>query len=246
MARELPCVMLPGWGYTPAVWNPVIAELEQLGIPRHRILTPGLPAKPHQTLVQTLSPLIRAFPERTHLIGWSLGGALALALTQAMPQQVASLTLISSTPCFMNRADWVNGQPTALLDDFDQRLAADPAALRKRFSMLIRHGDREAGRNHALCETLARTNDADPIRLAAGLSLLREIDLRNAAVTVKTPTLLLHGTNDAVVPMSAARWLHQTISSSTLRQIDHASHALPVTHSHQVSVAIAAMTGSIA
>lgn len=238
----LPLVLLPGWGFTPAVWKPVIAELVQLGVQRHRILTPNLPFHPQNTLAQTLGPFIQALPGHAHLIGWSLGGELALALAQAFPERLASLTLVSSTPCFMNRADWSDGQPDALLDDFDQRLAADPAALLKRFSMLIRHGDSGAGRDRVLGETLALANDTDPSRLAAGLSLLRDIDLRATVCAITMPTLLIHGTQDAVVPIVAAEWLAKNIEKATLLEIHNASHALPLTHSHPTARAIVNLT----
>ena len=130
----------------------------------------------------------------------------------------------------MNRTDWSAGQPASLIDDFDQRLATNPTALLKRFSMLIRHGDAEAGRDRALAEVLSQMNDTDSDRLAAGLSLLREIDLRAAAATIQTPTLLIHGKQDAVVPFAASEWLARTLSRAELLEIGNASHALPLTH----------------
>ena len=241
-----PIVLLPGWSFTPTVWEPLIAALDQRGIHRDRLLTPELPLEQRLTLAQRLDDLGSRLPARAHLIGWSLGGELALAWAQRMPERTASLTLLSSTPCFMNRSDWSAGQSATLLDDFDQRLAANPAALLKRFSMLIRHGDAEAGRDRTLADDLARMNELDPGRLATGLSLLREIDLRATAGTIKVPTLLIHGKQDAVVPIAASEWLEQALSHAELLEIDHASHALPVTHCAEIANFIAARIGASA
>ena len=243
--NTLPTVLLPGWGFTPAVWEVLIAALERHGIQRNRLLPLKLPLCPQQTLTQTLEALASRLPAQAHLIGWSLGGELALALAQSLAvqtNQLASLTLVSSTPCFMNRADWAAGQPVSLLDDFDQRLVANPIALLKRFSMLIRHGDTDATRNRALTENLMHVNDTDQARLAAGLSLLREIDVRANVAAVRIPARIIHGTQDAVTPLAAATWLQQHIPDATLHTINGASHALPLTHTEALATAIATMT----
>lgn len=234
-----PIVLLHGWGFTPAIWHPLIEALVAHGIARSRIQTPSLPLHAGLSFVQILAALAALLPTRGHVVGWSLGGELALALAQRSPSRVASLTLISSTPCFMNRDDWVAGQPASLLDDFDQRLAADPAALLKRFATLIRHGDAKASRDRSLAEYLAQAYETDPARLAAGLQLLRQIDLRTTASDLSLPTRLLHGTQDAVTPIPAAEWLQQQ-TRATLHRVEDASHALPLTHPTRVAADLSA------
>ncbi len=233
-----PIVLLHGWGFTPEVWNPLIAALEEHGIERSRMLAPVLPLQPNQSLSETLAALSTQLPDRAHIVGWSLGGELALALAQTHPNKIASLTMISSTPCFMNRDDWSAGQPTSLLDDFDERLATNPTALLKRFATLIRHGDAEASRDRALSEHLALMSDQNVGRLSAGLALLRDIDLRASAI-VHLPYLLIHGTHDAVTPLIAAEFLAQT-AQARLHRIDNASHVLPLTHPTQIATHLSA------
>lgn len=240
--RATPIVLLHGWGFTPEVWNPLANTLVKLGLQRERILTPALPLQPQQSFAQTIETLAASLPPRVHLLGWSLGGELALALAQAHPERVISLTMIGSTPCFMNRDGWTAGQPTTLLDDFDQRLAANPSALLKRFSMLIRHGDTEASRDRSLADTLAAMNETEVGPLAAGLTLLRETDLRAIAPLITIPTRIIHGTQDAVTPLAAAAWLQQSMPDATLHAIDGASHALPLTHGDELARLIVAMT----
>ena len=237
-----PIVLLHGWGFTPAVWEPLIEALVAHGIARSRIQTPSLPLDAGLSFAQILAALL---PTRAHVVGWSLGGELALALAQRSPSRVASLTLISSTPCFMNRDDWVAGQPASLLDDFDQRLAADPAALLKRFATLIRHGDAKASRDRSLAEYLAQAYETDPARLAAGLQLLRQVDLRTDSAAMSVPLMLVHGTRDAVTPLPAAQWLQQQ-TRATLHRIEGASHALPLTHPTRVAAYLSAFIEQLA
>jgi pimeloyl-[acyl-carrier protein] methyl ester esterase len=232
-AQTAKLILLHGWGFTPAVWTPVIDALVHQGFHRDQIVAPRLPLD-SSGLSETIEALRPLLPKRAHLVGWSLGGELALALANTMPDHLASLSLIASTPCFMNRDGWALGQPASLLDDFDQRLAQNPAALLKRFSMLIHHGDDIASRDRQLSETLAQASDSDPVRLDMGLKLLRHIDLRTILPGLETPTLLIHGAQDAVVPMAAAAWVSLQANAS-LATIEGASHILPLTHARQIA-----------
>lgn len=244
MKSTQPIVLLHGWGFTPAVWEPLIAALTTQGVDHDRILTPALPFDP-TGFEATQQALIGQIPDGAHLVGWSLGGELALSLALAASETLASLTLISSTPCFMNRDSWRIGQPESLLDDFDARLAADPAALLKRFGMLIRHGDADAARNRSLAAALPGMHDTDPTRLAAGLRLLRDIDLRPRVQPLDLPCQIIHGTQDAVVPFAAAEWLQRALGAD-LTAIDDASHTLPLTHAERIAMQLRTLTGSAA
>lgn len=235
MTTQTPIVLLHGWGFLPGIWSPVIEQLQQRGIDLP-ITAPALPLDGHISQLTAIESLFDTLPDTAHLVGWSLGGELALAYTLCFPERVSSLTLISSTPCFMNRPDWDLGQPATLLDDFDQRLAESPAALLKRFSSLIRHGDNAAMRDRALTESLLNQSEPDVERLTSGLRFLRTIDLRGACSTQTElpPVKLIHGMADSVVPLAAAQWLAHELKAP-LTPIENASHALPLTHAEQIA-----------
>ncbi len=232
----LPCVLLHGWGFTPQVWQPLLDELggaNTSGTETREILTPPLPLT--GTLEQDMDELAATLPPQVHLTGWSLGGEVALAYAQRFPDRVASLTLISSTPCFTQQPGWSCGQPFSLLDDFAQRLADNPAALLKRFGMLIRHGDADAAKNRTLAETLQRMAETAQVRLEHGLTLLRSIDLRTTQpVRLPMPVQLIHGEADAVVPLAAAISVAAT-QHALCHTLPAASHALPLTHATLLS-----------
>ena len=52
----------------------------------------------------------------------------------------------------------------------------------------------------------------------------REIDIRHVLPAIRVPTLLLHGSEDRIVPMGAARWLADHISGATHLVSVSASH----------------------
>ncbi|MGI9142625.1 MAG: alpha/beta fold hydrolase [Fluviibacter sp.] len=235
MPTITPMVLLHGWGFLPGIWHAVIEQLEQQGL-RASVIAPALPLSGNISQLTAIESLFETLPDTAHLVGWSLGGELALAYTLCFPERVRSLTLISSTPCFMQRPDWDLGQPATLLDDFDQRLIESPAALLKRFSTLIRHGDTTAIRDRTLSEQLQQYAEPDAERLSSGLKFLRTIDLR-AACTSQTdlpPISLIHGSADGVVPLAAAEWLSNELKAK-LTIFEHASHALPLTHAEQIT-----------
>lgn len=225
----LPPVLLHGWGFTPRVWQPLMNVLDDA----FPVLTPALPFTGH--LAEDLDQLATTLPPRVHLAGWSLGGEIALAYARRYPDRVASLTLIASTPCFLQQTDWTTGQPASLLDDFSQRLVDNPAALLKRFAMLIRHGDPEAAKNRGMADTLQAAAETDTTRLKYGLALLGSIDLREVmSEAFAVPLQLIHGEADAVIPIGAAIALHTSLASTRpstrLHILTGASHAIPLSH----------------
>jgi pimeloyl-[acyl-carrier protein] methyl ester esterase len=227
---SIPRVLLHGWGFTPQVWQPLLKTLSDSGAMHDdpEILTPPLPLS--CSLEQDLGQLAQTLPKRAHLVGWSLGGEIALAYALHFPERVASLTLIASTPCFSQQNAWPCGQPLSLLDDFAQRLAENPVALLKRFSMLIRHGDNHAAKDRALSDSLKDITETAHARLVNGLSLLRSIDLRDLLTTAPDVSMqLIHGDADAVVPIAAAIQL-SAATNATYHTLTAGSHALPLTH----------------
>lgn len=220
----LPPVLLHGWGFTPQVWQPLMSVLDDVS----PLLTPALPFT--GDLAKDLEALATTLPPRVHLAGWSLGGEIALAYARRYPDRVASLTLIASTPCFLQQTDWTTGQPASLLDDFSQRLVDNPAALLKRFAMLIRHGDPEAAKNRAMTDTLQAAAETDTTRLKHGLALLGSIDLREVMrEAFAVPLQLIHGQADAVIPVDASLTLQSSMAAK-LHVLPGASHAIPLSH----------------
>src|SRR6202008_1603537 len=56
------------------------------------------------------------------LLGWSLGGQIALDLTAAMPAQVDRLVLVATTPRFTEADDWPNGMKATVINKMAMQL----------------------------------------------------------------------------------------------------------------------------
>lgn len=227
-----PLVFLHGWGLHGGLWQAVADHLPGLDA--------RLPDLPGYGEVPTVTPydpagladaLSATMPARCIAVGWSMGGMATLAWAARRPDQVAGLVLVATSPAFVNRADWHHGLAPEVLAGFADALATDYRATLLRFlSLQARGGD-------AARDTIARLRDAvfargepRPEILAAGLELLRAVDLRQAAGQVRCPTLILHGGYDHLCPPAAAGWLAEAIPHARLAVHPRAAHAPFLSH----------------
>lgn len=72
------------------------------------------------------------------------------------------------------------------------------------------------------------------------VSALTRIELLEGARAIAAPTLVVHGSDDPVLPLAAGRELAQTISGAAFAQIDGARHSLHFTNAEAVNAAVAA------
>jgi pimeloyl-[acyl-carrier protein] methyl ester esterase len=158
------------------------------------------------------------------LVGWSLGAQLAIAIAARAPEKVSKLVLIAGTTSFIQRDGWPHGMAPAMLADFAAGVAADIEAMLPRFVGGFNRGDARA---KAVTSELLELADARPsaATLATGLNWLRDVDLRPLAPQIKAPTLLIHGTNDPLMPLAAAEALAKLIPGAKLAAFADCAHA---------------------
>jgi 2-succinyl-6-hydroxy-2,4-cyclohexadiene-1-carboxylate synthase len=95
-----PLVLLHGFTNTGASWEPVVAALGE----RYRAIAPDI--RGHGTasdarpisLEAVIADVAAVAPERFELVGYSMGGRIALHVALALPDRVTRLVLISASP----------------------------------------------------------------------------------------------------------------------------------------------------
>ena len=98
MARDV--VLLHGFTHTGASWDPVVAALGE----SYRALAPDIRGHGAAadlepvTLADVLGDLARLAPERFTLVGYSMGGRIALHAPVAFPARIDRLVLIGASP----------------------------------------------------------------------------------------------------------------------------------------------------
>jgi pimeloyl-[acyl-carrier protein] methyl ester esterase len=232
-ASALPLACLHGWGMNLAVFDALRDALPD--VESHAIDLPGHgrsawnPAR--ADFESQLEDVCAALPARSVLLGWSLGGKLAMEIARRDPHRVAALVLVSSTPRFAQSADWPHGMNAGELEAFCSLVDRDWRQTLSDFVWLQLRGSRNAEATQQRVEEALATHGAPhPDALRGGLDLLGREDLRSRVPLIAQPTLAIAGQNDRVTPPGATRWIAEALPDARFAQIARAGHASFISH----------------
>ncbi len=221
-------VLLHGWGAHHRVWDELALRLGK----DMRVIAPDLPghgAAPMLapfTIEHMVDQLAAAAPTQCVVVGWSLGGQLALAWARRYPQQVARLMLIAATPQFVSAADWPHGMAPEVFAEFATSLERDTAATLRRFLLLQTQGDTQARRVARQLEAALALQPLPGVDvLAQTLRWLQDTDLRTALPEIGQPALVIHGGCDRIAPPAAGTYLAAQLPRARLALLAGAAHA---------------------
>lgn len=231
-------VLLHGWALHGGMWGPWAEQLATRARV-HFVDLPGHGRSAWPAGTSSLRDLARAVaphvPQGAALVGWSLGGLVALELARERPADLAALVLLATTPCFLTREDWTAGMDTSVLEGFAAGLAGDYRRTIANFLALQTWGDEHATQAlRALRASLDAHGEPDPLALAAGLRILRDADLRATLPGIALPTLVLAGEHDRITPAAAGRELATRLPAARFVEIPRAGHAPFLSHAEQV------------
>lgn len=157
---------------------------------------------------------------RAHLVGFSMGGGVALELAQRAPERVASLALMSS----------IGVQELELFGSYEMNHLVhlgQLGALRFARGLLPHFG--------------AMDGAFFGVEYARNFSDSDQRPLRAAMLGWDGPTLILHGAKDFLVPPAAAREHSRLMPQAELRMLHEASHFLPWLQSEECAAALSAL-----
>lgn len=157
----------------------------------------------------------REIPEADFIVGWSMGGMLAM---ERLPAACRKLILIASTARFAQTDGYECGTPAKTLRSFHTLLRRKPQAVLPEIAgNIYRPGPIPA---------FPPTDSSNLTVLADDLGYLIDTDLREAVPDINIPVLLLHGTEDSMIPSTASVWLHEHLPESQLELFPGEGHAL--------------------
>jgi pimeloyl-[acyl-carrier protein] methyl ester esterase len=233
--------LVHGWGMNARVFDALAGllaadfEVRALDLPGHG----GREALADNTLRDWADDLARQLPQGATLLGWSLGGQVAMRAALDHPHKIKYLVLLASTPKFVASDDWQRGMAPADLQDFGAALLADPQATLLRFLSLQTRG---MGGQKAMLQQLRQTLLAAPApsreALAGGLTILRDTDLRAELPQLTQQALVLHGALDTLTPPAAGAWLAEALPAARHVELSGAAHAPHLSHAEAVAAAI--------
>ena len=231
-----PLVLLHGFALHGGLFAPIVDALAQ----RHRVHVVDLPGHgrsapvaPYDlpTLAASVDAALDGVDAPLTVLGWSLGGQVAMQWAQARPRRVRRLILVATTPSFVTRENWPDAMTPATLARFGDELRTAYRLTLLRFLTLQVQGT-DCGRR-----TLARLRAhvferGEPTRdaLSAALALVVNADLRPLLAQIAAPALVIGGARDALVPLAATRALAAALPHATHCAIDGAAHAPFLSH----------------
>lgn len=224
-----PLVLLHGWGMNSLIWQPILPRLAKSATVTC-IDLPGHGQNDHLplgSLHDVTARLADSIPDGAVVMGWSLGGLVAQSLAHALPERIAALVLVASTPRFVATPDWQPALPHETLDNFAHNLQTDYASTVKRFFALQFLNTRTDNRTVADLHATIMTLPASPAALVDGLDILRTADFSTTPVT--QPCLWLLGRLDKLIPVALAETL-PTLGYKEIIVIKQAAHVPFVTH----------------
>jgi pimeloyl-[acyl-carrier protein] methyl ester esterase len=213
-------VLLPGWGMHSGVWGDFAELLSQyftLTLIDHLPSLDNIEAVGDE-IIELLDD------EPFYLLGWSLGGSVALNMAQRYPSRVKGVILLATNPCFVANEAWP-GMPLAMFRAFTQQVHLNASATLQGFLMLQCQG---VTNSHEYLETLkARFASKEMLPLNAlvqNLALLEKVDLRDVLTALACPVVAILSDNDALVPVTIGQVMQTLQPNLQLHIIEKAGH----------------------
>jgi pimeloyl-ACP methyl ester carboxylesterase len=159
---------------------------------------------------------------RAAIYGLSEGAAMSILFAATYPERTAALILRSCSPRTMWAPDFPWGRSEeAYQREVDQalRVYAPRAEARAAMVALGMQSDEEI---ESFLDYVRQ--GASPGMLGALYRMNREIDVRDVLPTVRVPTLVLHGREDAVVPVEVGRYTADRLPSAQFVELPGVGH----------------------
>lgn len=195
---------------------------------------PGASVYVIEDLVQDLFSVMDGFDiGSADLMGMSLGGYIAQIAALTHPARIRSLTLFASEPLGWTGAP-LPGMPDGFLDHFGGMASLDWSDAVAVSDFLLGIARLSAGTGapfdaaaslHRIRAEMAGTPSMQSAFNHASLAC--RDDWSNRAQDIRQPTLVLHGSDDPLLPPANGQALAQTIPGARLVLLDGVGHELP-------------------
>lgn len=207
-----PIVLLHGWGISAAPYHEVLNLLAQ----HHAVIAPDLPSfarSPYSKLIpdyESYAKILLSFLDaldlqQVHLVGHSLGGGIAIALSALAPDRVKSVILVDST-----------GIPTVSIPELIPRRAIEMIAQLFLPGQRLKLVDIPLVFSHNLLFNTGNVIQA--------LLLSLQVDLKHLLPKIQAPCLLLWSEKDLTEPISIAQEMAARIPNSRLVTVAEGWH----------------------
>ena len=243
-----PVILIHGWPLSSKSWEPQVSALLDAG---YRVITydrrgfgksgASLDGYDYNSLTADLEELISNLDlQNVVLVGFSMGGGEVVRyLTNNGSDNVAKVALISSIiPLVKQREDNPDGVPEGDLNEILENVKKDRVTFLESFHKnFYNYGLLSQSVSQAeLDYDWSIASNASPIATLKCAESWANTDFRPELQNVTVPTLIVHGDDDKVVPISTAGdQAAKGIPNSEYHIIEGAPHGLNVTHAEELN-----------
>ncbi|UGT61614.1 3-oxoadipate enol-lactonase [Nocardia asteroides] len=236
-----PLVFLGSIASDRSMWQP---QLDELGGPALAVDLRGhggspAPAGPYtvaELAMDVVALLDRTGIDAAHLVGLSLGGAVAQWIAAHRPERVSALSLFCTAARFGTPAMWAE-RAALVRRDGTASLAA--SALTRWFTPGF-----TAAHPEIAARCTAMISGTDDEAYAGCCAALGEWDGRADLARISAPTLVVAGADDPGTPPSVVAEVADGIAGAEFVVLDDAAHLPTLQHPRSVSALIARRYGN--
>jgi 3-oxoadipate enol-lactonase len=235
-------LLIHGLGNDSREWGPLIERLEGRFTPiSYDMRGSGRSDKPDgpytmEGMSADAAGLLKEIAKPpVDVLGFSMGGCVALELALDRPELVRRLVLVSTIPSW--RGPYA---PSERLKVLFRRTDVSEELLIEVYETIFGAGYREKVPPE---EYVARRMDDEfpqPVEAyLSQLAALEAFDVRDRVGSISAETLVVAGTDDRVVPVENSRWLADKVPGARLETIEGAGHMVPVERPGELAAIIA-------
>jgi pimeloyl-ACP methyl ester esterase len=221
-------LLIHGWLGNRTVWERQVAALRD----RFTVVTVDLrghgessPPRAGYTIggmAADLEQLVRALGvQRVALVGWSMGGMIALELARRLGERASALVLVGTSAGALGDPKNPLAQP-AVLEEMRTGVAEDFRGFVRTFAARL---FRDGAASPLLAWITGQMQKTPPHVAEACLDAAAAVDTRAKLASVTAPTLVVHGRHDAIFAVGMAEELANGIRGAQLVVLEESGHS---------------------
>ena len=209
-------VLLHGWAFNSDIFLNLINKYKNnycitvIDLPGH-----GRSPNIDGDLESWCNEIIKLIPEKSILLGWSLGGLLSTFIANQI--KVNELILVATSPCLVNNNNWKFGIESQVFNQFVKNLKSDSTKTLKRFVSLQSNDKSQIYSLHQSIQKYPASQSA----LDIGLKIILNSDLRDTYKAISIPKKSILGSLDTLVPVKIQDWYVATGSKTHILRSGH-------------------------
>ena len=234
-----PLILLHGWGLHSGVWQNLLTELEKqfhcfaVDMLGHGD-SQGEDVKDFslENMRNELHQLVKEIDsEKIILLGWSLGGLVAMDFVNHYPEHINKLILVAANASFCQQINWPDAMDESVLNNFAEQLEQDYKKTVDKFMALQMFGaDNYKQSLKTLKQSISSRPEPAIKTLRQGLKILKVTDLREQIKNISQPVLIITGEHDRLMPHKAGNAMQALFKNARCNMIKGAGHAPFISH----------------